>query len=68
MDMVSWGTKEAAEPQPVAYLQRLVLSVPLLGDKGFKSTHYLPIVVQAQFTHIEHMPCVRLRLKLLIWA
>lgn len=47
MDMLSWGTGEAAVQQPAAYLERLVLSAPLLEDKSFKGTHYLTIVVQS---------------------
>lgn len=70
MDMLSWGTGEAAVQQPAAYLERLVLSAPLLEDKSFKGAHYLTIVVQSPlyswFTHtyvLEHMPCVRFRIK-----
>lgn len=47
MDMLSWGTGEASVQQQAAYLERLVLSAPLLGNKRFKGTHYLTIVVQS---------------------
>lgn len=39
------GDRRAAIQQQAAYLERLVLSAPLLGDKSFKDTHYLTIVV-----------------------
>lgn len=41
MDMLSWGTGEATVQQPAAYLERLASSVPPLGNKSLKSTHYL---------------------------
>lgn len=47
MDMLSWGTGEAAVQQPAVYLERLVLSVPRLRNKSFKGAHYLTIVVQS---------------------
>lgn len=69
MDMLSWGTGEAALQQPATYLERLVLSAPLLGNKSFKGTHYLTIVIAynphclvSSHTYIlEHMPCIRLK-------
>lgn len=39
------GDRRAAIQQQAAYLERLVLSAPLLEDKSFKDTHYLTIVV-----------------------
>lgn len=38
-----WGRLQ----QPAAYLERFVLSTPLLEDKSFKGAHYLTIVVQS---------------------
>ncbi len=47
MDMLSWGSRGSHIQQQASYLERLVLSAPLLGYKSFKSTHYLTIVVQS---------------------
>lgn len=44
MDTLSRGDWRAAIQQQAAYLERLVLSAPLLEDKSFKDTHYLAIV------------------------
>lgn len=66
------GERNAAIQQQAAYLERLVLSAPLLEDKSFKDTHYLTIVVPSHCrvsSHtglLEHMPWIRWRITGLI--